>query len=251
MQGKAKGIFSGNALKIVAAVSMLIDHFGMIFFPHTALFRILGRLAFPLFAFFIAEGCYYTRNKLRYFLTVFLLGVAFQAVYYFVEKTEYYGILLTFSLSIVTCYALQAFKNALFSTKGTALKRVLTGLGFAVCVAGVYALNRFFVIDYGFFGCMAPVFVTLAYPPKEGAAWWEKRLTNNLVKSVLLGLSLVGLAFFNTGAMSVQGYALCALTLILLYSGERGRWKMKYFFYIFYPLHLVILYGVAFFIQYF
>ena len=69
-----KGL-SGNTLKIVAAVSMLLDHIGVVFFPHVAVFRILGRLALPIFAFMIAEGCRYTKNRLRYFLTIFGLGV--------------------------------------------------------------------------------------------------------------------------------------------------------------------------------
>ena len=46
---------SGNALKIIAAISMVIDHTGMLIFPGEDIFRIIGRLAFPIFAFFIAE----------------------------------------------------------------------------------------------------------------------------------------------------------------------------------------------------
>ena len=62
---------TGNALKIIAAISMFIDHMGLIFFPGVELFRILGRIALPIFAFMIAEGCKYTKNRLRYFLSVF------------------------------------------------------------------------------------------------------------------------------------------------------------------------------------
>ena len=50
------GIFTGNALKLIAAVLMLVDHVGVIFFPDTLLFRIIGRPALPIFSFFIAEG---------------------------------------------------------------------------------------------------------------------------------------------------------------------------------------------------
>ena len=71
---KAKLLLSGNALKIIAAVAMTIDHVGLMFFPQLKVLRIIGRIALPIFAFMIAEGCRYTRNKLRYFLTVFLLA---------------------------------------------------------------------------------------------------------------------------------------------------------------------------------
>ena len=70
------GFLNGNALKYIAALTMLIDHAGLLLFPRNILFRIIGRLAFPIFAFMIAEGCRYTRNKLKYFLSVFILGFA-------------------------------------------------------------------------------------------------------------------------------------------------------------------------------
>ena len=62
---------TNNQLKIIACISMLFDHLGFMVFPKLIIFRILGRLAFPIFAFMIAEGCYYTRNKLKHFLTIF------------------------------------------------------------------------------------------------------------------------------------------------------------------------------------
>ena len=59
------GIFSNNVLKIIACITMLLDHMGFILFPQYPIFRIIGRIAFPIFAFLLAEGCYYTKNKLR------------------------------------------------------------------------------------------------------------------------------------------------------------------------------------------
>ena len=56
------GIFSNNVLKIIACITMLLDHMGFILFPEYPIFRIIGRIAFPIFAFLLAEGCYYTKN---------------------------------------------------------------------------------------------------------------------------------------------------------------------------------------------
>ena len=64
-----------NILKIVALVSMLLDHIGLFVFPGVVWFRLVGRIAFPIFAFFVAEGLKYTKNKKRYILM--LLGCAF------------------------------------------------------------------------------------------------------------------------------------------------------------------------------
>ena len=69
---------SGNMLKIIAAVTMLVDHAGILFFPSQNIYRIIGRLAFPIFAYMIAEGCKYTRNKIRYFAMIFGLAAVCQ-----------------------------------------------------------------------------------------------------------------------------------------------------------------------------
>lgn len=98
-----------NQLKIIACLSMLIDHIGLIMFPEIQIFRIIGRIAMPVFAFFIGEGCRYTKNKATYFLRVFILGLICQAVYIVEAAINggngfYLNILLTFSVSILLCY---------------------------------------------------------------------------------------------------------------------------------------------------
>ena len=59
------GFLSGNTLKILACVFMFIDHLGVIIFPDVYILRAVGRLAMPLFAWMLAEGCFYTKNKLK------------------------------------------------------------------------------------------------------------------------------------------------------------------------------------------
>lgn len=76
-------IFNGNSLKILAAIFMLVDHIGILFYPQELIWRIIGRISMPIFAFMIAEGCRYTRNKAKHFLLPFCLGVICQIVYYF------------------------------------------------------------------------------------------------------------------------------------------------------------------------
>ena len=57
---------TGNQLKILALIAMTIDHVGVMLFPESVWLRVIGRLAFPIFAYMIAEGCHYTRSKSRY-----------------------------------------------------------------------------------------------------------------------------------------------------------------------------------------
>lgn len=218
------GILTGNALKLIAAASMLLDHMGLMLFPGNLLLRIIGRLAMPIYAFMIAEGCKYTRSKSRYFGMVFSLAAVCQTVYFLFDGSTYLSILFTFSLSIGTIYALQRYQ----ANPGAA-----TGALFALAVAGVYLLNRIFTIDYGFWGCMLPVFPAMLHGTAYDRQPWNM---------AMLGLGMVLLSA-NVGG--IQFFSLAALPLLLLYSGRRGKWNMKYFFYIFYPVHLVLLEGIA------
>ena len=231
---------SGNILKYIAALSMLLDHIGVIFFPSEITFRFWGRLALPIFAYMIAEGCRYTRNKLRYFLYVFGLAAACQLVYFIYDGDTYMCILVTFSLAILMIYALQFFKKCLFNKNFPVIKTILSGLIFAASVGITYALNLFLTIDYGFWGCMLPVFAALLHPT-ENAPCIFKHIDRPWVHAISLGVGIVLMVLFGTSVMSVQIYALLALPLLFLYSGKRGKHKMKYFFYIFYPTHLVAL----------
>lgn len=215
---------TGNALKLIAALSMTIDHAGLLLFPQYPVLRILGRLAFPIFAFMIAEGCKYTHSRRRYFGNIFALAVLCQSVYYLVDGSLYLSILCTFSLSILTIFALQDFRRE---------PTLLRGAVFFGAVAGVYVLNRIFSIDYGFWGCMVPVFAALPQNTK-----WD----TPVVSTGLLG---VGLVFLGLHFGGNQMFALAAIPLLLCYNGKRGKWKLKSFFYIFYPAHLVILQLIA------
>ena len=220
---------SGNALKILAAIFMTIDHIGVILLPRVLLLRLIGRLALPIYAFMIAEGCKYTRNKKKYFGMVFGLGSVCQIVYYLFDGSLYFSILITFSLSILMVYALQYWKQK---------KTALSGLVFGAAVAAVYLLNQAFEIDYGFWGCMLPVFAALAHGTEQDS---------DTVNITMLG---IGLVFLGLSTDAVQCLALMALPLLYAYNGKRGTLNLKYFFYIFYPVHLVILEGIAMLIQF-
>ena len=108
-----------------------------------------------------------------------------------------------------------------------------SALLFATAIAAVYGLNRIFEIDYGFWGCMLPVFAAIPH---------KTRHDHYPVSILTLGL---GLILLSMDIGDIQIYSLLALPLLLAYSGRRGSWNLKYFFYIFYPAHLVILEGIA------
>lgn len=215
---------SGNALKLIAALSMTLDHIGVLLLPGVLWLRIAGRLAMPVFAFMIAEGCKYTRNRKKYFGMVFGLGLICQLVYYLVDGSMYLSILLTFSLSILTIYALDRWKRK---------KTARSAFVFAGTVAAVFVLNRVLTFDYGFWGCMLPVFASLAHGTDYDC---------DPMSSALLGLGLIPL-YCDIGG--IQFFSFLALPLLYAYNGRKGRLNLKYFFYIFYPVHLAVLQGIA------
>ena len=232
-----RGFLSGNALKLIAALTMTIDHIGVVFFPRILWLRLIGRLAFPIFAFMIAEGCRHTRSRVRYFFTIFTLAAVCQAVYWFAAKSTYFSVLITFSLAILVIYALQFFREALAA--GRPLRLAVSAAVLIAAVAVVWQLNQRFTVDYGFWGCMLPVFPAL-FQQRRGATG-KLPLDRNEVHVLCLGIGLVCL-YQSLGG--VQFWSVLSLPLLLCYSGRRGKGNLKYFFYIFYPVHLALLQGL-------
>jgi hypothetical protein len=220
---------------------MLVDHAGILFFPSQNIYRIIGRLAFPIFAYMIAEGCKYTRNKIRYFAMIFGLAAVCQGVYYFFAGSLYMCVLVTFSISIVTLFALDNFKRMVFDRECATVYKLLSAGLFISCIAFAYVANLFLEIDYGCCGCMLPVCAGMFHMPENCTSSTLKKLDNNFVSVLALGIGLLPLI---NEVRFVQKYSLLALVPLLLYSGKRGKLSMKYFFYIFYPLHLVVLEGI-------
>lgn len=181
-----------NQLKILAMVCMTIDHIGAAFFPQAVWLRVIGRLAFPLFSYCIVEGCRYTRNKARYFGSVFACGAV--CVIAFLPFGSFYGnALITLSLSILLLYGVEAWKSS-----GKLRFLALT----AALAAVFYLLCRTVPIDYGF---------------------------------------AVGLLVLAGVMGGVQRFCVLAIFPLLLLGNERGKWKMKHFFYIYYPAHLAVI----------
>ena len=103
---------NNNQLKIIAMVAMLLDHIGAYLFPQVRWLRIIGRLAYPIFAFMIAEGCRHTKNRVRYLLQMGGLAAVCQLVDYVARGSLYQCILVTFTLSILTICAIDSGSSA-------------------------------------------------------------------------------------------------------------------------------------------
>jgi len=221
--GTSKFGLTGNQLKLIAMITMTCDHVGMQIFPQLLWLRIIGRLAMPVYAYMIAEGCRHTRDRKKYLLRLLGLGALCQVVYFVAMRSLYMCILITFSLSVVLICLMDAVereKNA--RTWGKLFAG--TALVFFVCVVLPDLLPRTdYAVDYGIMGVLLPVLIYSA-----GS------------KGLVIGLILLALQ-----SGWVQWFALGAVPLLLLYNGQRGKANIGKLFYWYYPIHLVVIYGIS------
>ena len=230
---KTKFGLTGNQLKILALIAMTVDHIGFLLLPEYVILRIIGRLAMPIYAWMIAEGCEHTKNRTRYLLTVLGVGLVCQAVSWFAVKSMAQCILITFSMSIALIYVVD-FANR----KRGFLTLCLLGITVAaVCYVCVFLPqdipNLHFSVDYSIYGVLLPVFIYLGRTKPE--------------KLLLAAGGMIPLAI---GHGYVQWFAFLSLPILALYNGKRGKAKLKYVFYLYYPLHLAAIYGIAMLLTY-
>ena len=73
MDTKKLQCLNSTHMKLIALITMIIDHIGAILFPEIRLLRIIGRIAFPIYAYLIGEGCIYSKNTLQYLAKVVIV----------------------------------------------------------------------------------------------------------------------------------------------------------------------------------
>lgn len=224
---------------------MLIDHIGLIFFPDVIAFRCIGRLAMPIFSYCIAQGCIHTKNRKKYFLRVFVMGLLCELIYvvdFFIFSNSYIiliNILLVFSMSIVLCCIQQDIIKAVKDkNRADVIKhgiRFFVFFLFVLCVSAFcrysYELTKIsFILDYSLIGVILPLF---------GSFSKDKRKSVGLFSVAMLFYCLISFR-----QMPIVWFSLLSIPLLFMYNGKRGRLNLKYAFYLFYPLHIAVLYAI-------
>jgi len=231
-----------NLLKIVAMIAMLIDHAGKMLFPQYRIMRIIGRIAFPIYAYCIAVGCVYTKSPIRYFKRIVLLALISQPFYVVAmghANSSMYAISFAEEpLRAVLNFYVRAWviKPSILLTLGAGILLIWTIrerqliLTAAMVLFCWLAQNR---IDYGFKGVMLMVLFYLFC-----SKWW---ISLPVVLSYMVWWGMSGSGYDAFGfSFGIQMFAVLALPLIYIHTNSKIRMN-KWVFYFFYPAHLILI----------
>lgn len=252
---------SGSNLKILAAIIMLIDHIGaailirMYFACQQSgaailgnkvyefyasgglasiymLLREIGRLAFPIFCFMVAEGFQRTKNIKKYILRMLLFALISEIAYDITFAAKCFefsmqNVGFTFLLGLLILFIQSKIEEKEFTNNNTKNLMIKISL-ITVCLLVGILIAEVTAVDYGGFGIALLDCLYLLRKNK---------------RTRLLGAAFLVIAYslvFN----EVEIYAALSFIILSFYNGSRGA-KLKYFFYIFYPAHLLILYLIC------
>ena len=242
---KKGGGVSADLLKLLALVSMTIDHYAAIVIYNGNLygfsteyhemaiataegkhlmqlyhiFRTIGRLAFPIFAFLLTEGFIHTKDRKKYFFRVLLMAIFSEVPFDLCLYNQWYNfsaqnIGFTLSLGIAAMYFMKKFRR----------KSILRWTSVLICAA----LAELLRCDYGALGIF--LIASLYNFRKEKAL----RIASGMFFSISLSLA-------NFGAAALS------FIPIFFYNGEKGRIPLGRLFYFYYPLHLTLFYLLIYF----
>lgn len=208
-------------LKLIAIITMAIDHIGAIIYNDIDIFRIIGRISFPLFAFLLVEGFKNSSNRLKYFLRLIIFAFITQPIYDYAFKSNTLNILFTFSLGFLLMMIIE-FSKKIIDKYNKGLESYLYKTVFYSLFYILFSILAIFLnVDYTVLG-ITTIFIFYLSP-------------NILLSCILYFLSVVVLK-----TNDIQMYSIISFFFLYLYNGKRGR-NLKYFFYLYYPLHLLLL----------
>ena len=233
---------AGSTLKIIAMATMLIDHRGASIIEKTMedepvliiidfIIRGIGRLAFPIYIFLLIEGYKYTRSKGRYLGRLVLFSAVSEIPFdlaLFVKTEDFnkgifysleaQNVFFTLAFGLIAVWLVDAIRKKYEDTDKSKLLQILSIIEISV----VAQLLR---TDYGFFGVVA---IVIAYYAKDNTV--PKRTFFMLIPLI--------------AASPLEAVALVDAKLFEWYNGKRGL-PLKWVFYLFYPVHLLILAGIC------
>lgn len=222
-------------LKIIAMISMILDHLKYAI-PLTKGFATLylGRIAFPIFAFLISEGFVHTHSRPKYMIRMLVFAIISQLPFHLfahnlIHSKAILNVMFTFEIALCGLCIIDLFKkqNGLFKL----LDYIITVVSLMIILVIAYFIHP----DYTWYGVSC---VWIFY------IFRKSKILTTLGYIVLDIIYYLSLGFGFKEDYKVILFSLIPIVFILFYNGKQGR-KLKYFFYVFYPVHLLILYFIG------
>jgi len=228
---KEKWSIPQEGLKLLAAACMLIDHVGMSRFPEALWLRCIGRLAFPIYCFFLAEGFRRTHSRGRYLIRLLVVAAvsepAFDRMVHGIWFTmEEQNVLWTLALGLVAIACVELPRS-----RGKGWMWAMGLAGAALCCM----LGDWLSTDYGSFG-VALCFLFWAF--------WQEPLGPALCAGGFLAMCFAyEMAPLPGTWLPIEAFGVLAVPLLCLYRGRRctGSKAAQWAFYWFYPVHMLLL----------
>lgn len=236
-------VFSSSSLKIIAISLMLIDHIAAINLHKVlpgyenslyVLMRLVGRLAFPIFAFLIAEGFYYTKNYNRYLIRLIIFALISEIPFDLAFNQSpivftYQNVFFTLSIGLLAIYLFDLYKE----------KNIFLGY-ISLFLCGI--LSILLRTDYSFAGVLM-IFSFYYFRGHFTKIFLSIFFINFVIIFDYLNQLLKGQVEFDIMGI-IQIFAVFSLIFIYYYNQKRG-YRLKYLFYLFYPAHLLFLYFLS------
>lgn len=207
-------------LKVIALITMIIDHYGAIFQNDILTYRIIGRLAFPIYCFLLVEGYFHTSDVKKYAKRLLMFAliseIPFDLAFYNKIGFTHQNIFFTLFLGLAAIYFLEN-KEGKYNFSKTAV--IISACLFAVIL----------LVDYNAIGI---IYILMLY---------LTRSYDKLKKFKIVGLAMV---VVNLSSHWLQQFSLLALIPMYFYNGKLGPKNkiMQISFYAAYPLHLMLYY---------
>ena len=229
-----KKTLNANQIKLIAIIAMTIDHLTWAFFPGTQAvwyvfcLHIIGRLTAPIMWFFIAEGCHYTHDKKQYVGRLFLFAVISHFAYDFAFGIPFLPLSTGVFNQTGVMWSLAWAAVLIFLCQSDRVPQ--WGKILAIIVICLIT----FPSDWSCIAVMCPFFLF------SHRGQFKKQAMDIVLWTFVY--ALVYFLFLDKLYGALQMFTFLTIPILSRYNGERGSWKgMKWFFYIYYPAHLVVI----------
>lgn len=240
-----KKIINNNTLKIIAMILMLLDHLWGTIIPGNQWMTLIGRMAFPIFAFLIVEGFFHTSDLKKYMKRLFIFGLISEIPFNLIYTGSiifpfHQNVMFTLLLGLLIINEIDKLKN----TKEIKKKIIPILKIFLFLLISIIGF-----VDYGVTGVLTIVVFYLFRGFK--LAWIGQLISLILLYIVFFeGQSVILNIFNHEYFLPLQSIGILSLIFIWLYNGEKGKNNklIKYLFYSFYPVHMLVIYLIYYFI---